>query len=215
MKTPLHLNLLKEEEHFSSSPVRLRVMMPTAAVFVALCSIAWFFLLAGKVHTQAHLNEKLKQAVASITPVYAAVLDSRAQEQEYRAMARQLGIYTNSRVLFGESLSLISARVPSCIQFTEMRIPQPTLADPAHPSAAPTNRFEQVFLRISGRTSGDHPSEAVNTLLAELRTPVFTNLLRSVSIPKGAFRQDNARSASNRDTLLFEITCECQPRRFE
>jgi hypothetical protein len=76
--------------------------------------------------------------------------------------------------------------------------------------------MEKVTLRIVGRTAGEKASSAVDTLLAALRTPSFTNLLQNAEIPKGAFRQDTvSRSASIRDILLFEITCECAPRRFE
>jgi hypothetical protein len=73
-----------------------------------------------------------------------------------------------------------------------------------------------VTLRIAGRTAGEKASSSVDTLLAALRTPAFTNLIQTAEIPKGAFRQDTtARNTGNRDTLLFEITCGCLPRRFE
>ena len=61
----------------------------------------------------------------------------------------------------------------------------------------------------------EHPSEAVNTLLATFRTPAFTNVFRTAVIPKGAFRQDVARDPESREILLFDITCDCVPRRFE
>jgi len=77
----------------------------------------------------------------------------------------------------------------------------------------PPNPAERVPLRRAGRTTGPEP---VNTLLQTLlKNPVCTNLIRSAEIPKGAFRQDSSRNAANRETLLFELTCECAPRRFE
>ena len=215
MKTPLHLDLLKEEERLSSRPIRLRVMFPLFAVFLALCLSVWWVLLWARARNQTQLEGELKLAIESITPVHASVLETRAREQECRAIVNQLSLYTNSQIRFGKTFSLLASHVPGNIQFTELRIPSPSPADPAHPTAAPTNAFEQVFLRIAGRTGGEHPSEEVNKLLAELRTPALTNLFRSAVIPKGAFRQDGTRNQMNHETLLFEVTCECQPRRFQ
>lgn len=213
MKTPLHLDLLKEDERFSSSPVRLRVLMPLIATSLTFSLVVWLCYLLVRVHSQIKLEEKLRQTSASVVPAHDAVLESRAQEQEYLAMAKQLGLYCNSRVRFGDVLAQLPSRVPACVQFTELSIPQ--APDALQQQTVPTNRFEQVTLRIVGRAGGDSPTEAINTLLAELKTPAFTNLFRSVFIPKGAFRQDTARNPTSRDTLLFEITCECLPRRFE
>ena len=41
----LHLNLLKETEHLSSSPVRLRVMLPIIALFICLGVALWWAIL--------------------------------------------------------------------------------------------------------------------------------------------------------------------------
>jgi len=213
----LHLDLLKEDERRSSSPIRLRVMMPLTALFLTTCVLVWWGLLFLRVHGQNQLVEELQQAVTSFTPSHTAVLELRAQEQEYHAMVHQLTLYRNSRNLFGQALSNLAEHVTENIQFTEMRIPPPSppTVDPTRPSSGPTNTFELVALRIAGRTGGERPSEAVNTLLAALRTPAFTNLFRTAVIPKGAFRQDIARNPANHETLLFEITCDCVPRRFQ
>ena len=98
-----------------------------------------------------------------------------------------------------------------------LRIPTPTpvAVDPKNPTLGPTNILESVSLQFAGRITGEHSSEAVNALLTALRTPAFTNLIRSAEIPKGAFRQDLAKNTVTGETLLFELTCECVPRRFE
>ena len=217
MRSPLHLDLLKEDERFSSSPIRLRVMMPVFACFLALCLGVWWLLLCVHAHSQTQLKQELLQTIAAFAPVHASVLASRAQEQEALAVIHQLTLFKNSRNLFGGTFSSLAAHVPQNIQFTELRVPPPPppATDPMRPSPAPTNTFEQVALRISGRTVGEHSSEAVNALLATFHDPAFTNLFRSAVIPKGAFRQDSARDPANRETLLFEITCECTPRRFQ
>jgi hypothetical protein len=83
------------------------------------------------------------------------------------------------------------------------------------PPLGPTNVSESVTLQLAGRAGGGKPSEAIKTLLEALRTPVFSNLVHTAEIPKGAFRLDNAREPSKRDTLLFEIICDCGGRKFE
>lgn len=218
MKNHLHLDLLKDEERYSSRPVRLRVMAPLIACFIALCLLVWWSLLCFNAHSQNQLKTDLQQAILTLTPAQAAVLELRVQEQEFLAIVQQLTLYKNARNLYGSTLSSLAEYVPPSIQFVELLIPsppQPLLATPASPGAGPTNTFEQVTLRISGRTGGEHPSEDVNTLLAALYTPVFTNFVRSAVIPKGAFRQDSTRNSENNQMLLFEIICECKPRSFQ
>ena len=217
MSAPLHLDLLKDDERLNSSPIRLRFMMPLIACTVTLCLIVWWLLLCVHSHSQTQLKQELLQTIATLAPVHASVLATRAQEEEALAVLRQLALYKNSRVLYGDALSRLAGHVPENIQFTELRIPTPPPppSDPQHPAAAPTNTVEQVSLRIAGRTAGERSSESVDALLATLRTPAFTNLIRSAVIPKGAFRQDIARDPNNREALLFEIQCECTPRRFE
>ena len=41
----LHLNLLKDTERLSSSPVRLRVMLPVVALFACLGMALWWAIL--------------------------------------------------------------------------------------------------------------------------------------------------------------------------
>jgi len=222
MKSPLHLDLLKEEERLSSSPIRLRVLLPLITTFFLLCALLVWGLFEIQVLGKRKLMANVENAVKSVTPVHAAVLASRDQEKEMRAGVQQLSLYKHARNVFGPTLSIIAAQVPTNIQFTEMRIfPPQTASEPSrsvNPPPAPTNTLERVSLRIAGRTKGSRASESVNDLMAALQTAAFTNVFRSVSIPKGAFRLDTSRNQSAltaNESLLFEITCECEPRRFE
>lgn len=217
MSAPLHLNLLKDEEQYSSSPVRLRVLLPAIAAIATLCCLVWWALLGLNAHNQAEVKGRLERGILEEKAAHAVVLDLRAQEKEVTAVIRQLELYEHARLRFGETLSQFAACVPENLQLTEIRLPPPppALVDPLRPTAGPTNSVEAVTLRLAGRTSGDQASESVNTLLAALRTPAFTNLIQTADIPKGAFRQDAGRTADNREALLFEIRCVCVPRRFE
>jgi len=215
MSKPLHIDLLKDEERLSASPIRLRIMMPIFSLLTALGIAVWWSVLVARAHTLALQKAEIEHRLADLKPAHNALLALRAEEQDLSATLKQLTFYKNARVVFGETFTKLAEHVPDKVQFTEMRIPPPPPLppqDPKKPLLGPTNPVERVTLRLAGRTNGPEP---VNALFNTLRTPDFTNLIRSAEIPKGAFRQDSARNPSNRETLLFELTCECAPRRFE
>jgi Tfp pilus assembly protein PilN len=217
MKTPLHFDFLKEEERYSSNPVRLRVMLPLLTSLIFFGTLLWWLLFVLRVHGQVQLKADLEQAISSLTPANKSVLTTRTQEQEYKAVIRQITLFKHSRNLLGTTLRTLATDIPENIQLTELRITQPPQppADPLHPAGVPTNTCEAVTLRFAGRTGGDHPSDSVNQLMVVLRSEAYTNLIRSAVIPKGAFRQDTLMDQANRGALLFEIMCDCVPRRFE
>ena len=226
MSASLHLDLLTDEEHVSPSPVRLRVMVPMLSVLAVFGIAVWWALYAFRLHGANSQKAKLEANVAGLKSAHAEVVRLRAQEKECVAVLRQLGFYRNARVRFGEAFAQLAEHVPENLQLTEVRVPPPPLQPPpplveekakakTSPLLGPTNALETVTLRLAGRAGGESPSEAINTLLEALRTPAFTNLILSAETPKGTFRQDTSVGSSNRDTLLFEITCGCVPRRFE
>lgn len=218
MSASLHLNLLKEEERRSPNPVRLRVLCPILAGGLAVASLLWWSLLAFRAHAQTTIRDNLKAGIQELNAAYTQAIALRAQEKEISAIARQLRLYESSRIRFGEALCKLPEDVPENVQLTEMSIPKPPppAVDPMQPALGPTNKLERVTLRLAGRTAGEKASAAVDTLLAALRRPGYTNLVQTADIPKGAFRQDTtSRNTGSRDALLFEITCGCVPRRFE
>jgi len=221
MSESLHLNLITDEERFSSSPVRLRVMVPILAVLTVLGLAVWWLLFAFRLYATTTQKAALSANIAGLATAHKEVMGLRAQEKEYSAQLRQLSFYRNSRIRFGGTFALLAERVPETLQITELCVPPPPPLPPSpvdptkKPALGPTNLFETVALRLAGRASGQRPTEAVNTLLEALRTPAFTNLILSAEIPKGAFRQDTGKDSAAREALLFEITCGCAPRRFE
>lgn len=218
MSTSLHLNLLTPEEHLSPNPIRLRVMVPLVATLTVLGIAVWWALFAFRLHAATLQKATLATNIEGLKPAHNEVLRLRAQEKEYQSILQQLTFYRNSRVRFGETFKRLAEQFPDTLQLTELRVPPPPPPpppDPKRPTFGPTNVFETVSLRLAGRAGGDNPSMSVKMLLETIRTPAFTNLVRSAEIPKGAFRQDTARGPANQDTLLFEITCGCISRRFE
>lgn len=220
MNASLHLNLLQDDERFSSSPIRLRVMIPLLAVLGVVGLGVWWLLLIARIDNVTHEKTNLETHCAELKPTHDQVLALRAREKETRAAVSQLGFYRTARIRFGDALARLPQHVPASIQFTELRVPTPPLLPPPDPTAkvkplGPTNLAETVTLRIMGRASSSTSSEAVRSLLEALRQPAFTNLIRKAEIPKGAFRQDIARGPAARECVLFEISCDCGERRFE
>lgn len=215
MSAALHLNLLKDEERVSPLPVRLRLLGPLLGVTVLLgCLLGWA-LLGYRAHMLAENLQSLEQSALSLKPSHTTILDIRAKLKETHAALGQLGLYERSCLRFGDALTRLPAAVPPEIQFTEIRLalPQPPLTDPKKPALGPTNTLERVSLRIAGRTTGEGATRSVDAFLAALRAPAYTNLFQSVQVPKGGFRQDPA--AQQRQVLLFEVACDCLPRRFQ
>jgi len=65
MSAALHLDLLTDEERFSSSPVRLRVMAPLVAVLAVLGLSVWWSLVALRVRALTSQKAALEQASTS------------------------------------------------------------------------------------------------------------------------------------------------------
>jgi hypothetical protein len=217
MSAHLHLDLLKDEERFSSSPIRLRIVVPMVASMATLSCLIWLTLLGLRTHGQVVVKRGLQESIDGLKAAHVAFIDLRMREKEAGAMYQQLLYYEHSRIRFGQTLAQLPDLVPANIQLTEMRVspPPPPQVDSKQPELGPTNKAEVVTLRLSGRTCGDQGSACVNALLASLRKPAYSNLIQKAEIPKGAFRQDVGRMTDKRDALLFEITCTCVPRRFE
>jgi len=220
MKASLHFNLIKPEEILSPNPVRPRVMLPVLCILTAVAAGVWWGLIGVRIHAAEQRLATVNADIESVRAAHKEVLSLRADEQEISASLRQLRFYEKSRLLFGDTLARVARHVPTDVQFTELYMPPP--APPTPPTAvkgkkppAPTNTFENVSLRLAGRAGGDSPTEAVNSMLNALRQPGFTNVIQYANVPPGAFRQDNVRGPTGRNTLLFEIICRCEPRRFE
>lgn len=220
MSASLHLNLLRDDERFSPSPIRPRVMLPLLAALSVLGLGVWWLLLTVYVGNAGHEKRLQEEHCAELKPAFEQVLALRAREKEARAVFNQLSLYRTSRLCFGDALTRLPQHVPATVQFTELRVPPPPPLPPLDPSLkvqplGPTNLVEAVTLRLAGRVGSDASSQAVRALLDALRQPAYTNLIRAAEIPKGAFRQDTVRGAASRETVLFEILCDCGERRFK
>lgn len=217
MSAHLHLDLLKDEERFSSSPVRLRILLPILAVSAAVGSLLWCAYLSYGQRNLASEKARAKSNLDGLKGAHDSFLTLVQEERETSAIIHQLRFYERARIRLGEVLVKLPELVPPNIQLAEIRLapPPPPLVDPKKPDLGPTNYLEAVTLKIAGRAFGDNASGDVNALLAALRDPQLSATIQHVEIPKGSFRQDFSSPADSRKAFLFELSCVFAPRRYE
>ena len=225
----LHLNLLREAEKVSSSPVRLRVMLPILAHLLCVgCAIWWavlfmqMMLLRGQLATVRSDLDGKKSA-------HAAILSEMAKVRDLQAELDQLNAYRSGRHTYGPLLAQLAEVMPTNVQLTAITIPEPPpqmLSNPKMPKLppllGPTNTTEAVSLRLTGRTEKAAPVTAfMDTLAGE----TFKNWLvidkSGVAAQQSprvhSFRQEKTRPSeeTGRRLLAFDVEYRCHERRFE
>lgn len=220
MKAPNHhLNLLKPDEQLSSSPVRLRVMLPVLAVAVCVGVAIWWsilfmqlLLLRGQVASvKSDLNQRKQQ--------HAAILAEMAHARDSQAELDQLTGYAAGCRHYGTLLARLADVLPEQIQLTSLVIPEPApqqLRDPRNPRVpallGPTNVTEGVAFRISGRTVH---AQQVTDLLKRFRGEGVTNVLVVAPSPRiRSFKQEARADKQGRRLLSFEVEYRGVDRRF-
>ena len=230
MKAPnLHLNLLHASERKSSSPVRLRVMLPIFAALACVGCLVWWGVLAGQLMLVKAKVTSVKNEIEAKKKENSGVLEMKARKDNAQAELDQLTMYKNGRRTYGELLEKIPEVVPEGMQLLELEIPEPPLQNLLPPGAkpgpnvkpllGPTGTVENVALRIRGRATQDGP---VKEMMKSLESPTFAGSL--VAAQKGADVEASRRARSWPDTspdvrdkglLAFEIEYRCVERRFE
>ena len=231
MKAPnLHLNLLRASERQSSSPVRLRVMLPILAVLACVGCLVWWGVLAGQLMLVKSQTASLQQDLAAKKAKHGGILDQKAAERNMAAELDQLTMYAHGRRTYGELFKQFAEVVPEGVQLMALEIPEPPAqillppgAKPGpkvKPLLGPTNTVEGVTLRVLGRTVKETP---VETLMKALEGPAFTNVLviaKDVPADQASprirsFQQDSSPGDSGLRLLAFDIEYRCAERRFE
>ena len=216
MSRHIHLNLIKEEELVSSSPIRSQIIAPIIAGVITLSTLVWWVLLYVNYASLKRLNTMHLNINKQLQPGYTAVHELNSKEKEITALINQLRIYQNSMLQYSTLLTDIPKHVPPNIQFTKLEVlpPPPPLFEKGNESKGPTNTFETAGLLITGYTRGAEAFNSVNKLLNALQSDAYTNLVKTALIPKGSFRQ-NSKSRTGSQDLRFELKCECRNRRFQ
>ena len=226
--TNLHLNLLRPEEKTSSSPVRLRVMLPILSLLLcAACAIWWGvlfmqgLLLNGKVTSVRADLEGKKTA-------HAAILAKMADMRERQSQLDQLAAYKRGCHKYGGLMAKLAEVVPAEVQLTALTIPEPPpqlLTDPKNPKRppllGPTNTTESVQFRISGRTAA---TASVTAFMEAVESDVFSEWIVVDKDKKNAaarkkkrihIRQESRAGDDGVRMLAFDVEFRCKERRFE
>ena len=212
-----HLNLLSEAEKMSSSPIRLRVMMPILALLAAIGIVIWWGILTTQLIMTNSKAMALREEIASRKAAHDAIVDNMNLANEESAQLEQLEMYRGGCVPWGGTFASIAEALPLKIQLMRIELPEPppqALRDPKNPKRppllGPTNDTESVTLVIAGRAARD---TTVVAFMESLESAAFTNRLgravvRSIQQESLSARQDGQR------LLAFELECRAMGRRF-
>ena len=212
-----HLNLLSEAEKMSSSPIRLRVMLPILALLAAVGMVIWWGMLTTQVLLVHAKTSSVVEELDSKKAAHDAIVGSMKQANEEAAQLQQLEMYRGGCVRWGETFAAIAEVLPVKMQIVRVEIPAPqpqVLRDPKNPKAppllGPTEDTEPVSLVMTGRAARD---TTIVAFMESLEGAAFTNRLgratvRSVQQEAQPQKQGEAR------LLAFALECHAVDRRF-
>ena len=214
MKTSsFHLNLLKTNEVLSSSPVRLRIMLPVGALLACAGLLVWWGILFTQIFlakTQAHSIEEDLEAKNS---AHSEAIQKRDLARELKLQLEQLEYYRSGVRAIGAPLAKFAEVVPLRVQLKEISItpPRPQVLLPPGakiPLFGPTEKVETQKLVIAGLTTKETP---VISLMESLETGFETLVTSEHNV--NSYKQDNAE-VDGRKLLSFELEYTMPERRF-
>ena len=211
----VHLNLLKTTEKLSSSPVRLRVMLPVVALFACLGMALWWAILFTQILMIRTEAQTIDEDVKAKSSAHAEAISRQDQVREMRQQLEQLTYYRNGVRTIGQPLAKLAEAMPLKVQLTELSFappppdPLPKPGQKVSPFAPPTN-VETQRLVIAGRTTRETP---VVALMESLESTNFVTLITRDKRVK-SFRQDANAEKGKRRLLTFEVEYTMPERRF-
>jgi len=214
MKTSsFHLNLLRTNEVLSSSPVRLRIMLPVGALLACAGLLVWWGILFTQIFiakTQAH---SIEEDLATKNSAHSEAIQKRDLARELKLQLEQLEYYRSGVRSIGAPLAKFAEVVPLRVQLKEMSItpPRPQVLLPPGakvPLFGPTENVETQKLVIAGLTTKETP---VVSLMESLESGFETLVTSEHHI--NSFKQDNAEM-DGRKLLSFEVEYTMPARRF-
>lgn len=214
MKTSaLHLNLLKPTEKLSSSPVRLRVMLPAGALLACAGMLVWWGIIFTQLMLARTQAQGIEDDLAAKTKAHAEAIRQRDLARELKLQLEQLDYYKSGVRQVGEPLAKFAEIVPLRVQLKDMSITPPhaqNLLPPGSrtPLFGPTENVETQKLVVAGLTTKAAP---VDSLLESLETGFESLVTGTRKI--NSFRQDSAE-IDGRKLLSFEVEYVMPGRRF-
>ena len=211
----VHLNLLKDTERLSSSPVRLRVMLPVVALFACLGMALWWAILFTQLLMIKAESQTIDEDVKAKSNAHAEAISRQDQVREMRQQLEQLLYYRNGVRAIGKPLAMLAEAMPLKVQLTELSFaPPPTdpLPKPGQKVSpfTPLTNVETQRLVIAGRTTRETP---VVALMESLESTNFVTLITRDKRVK-SFRQDANAEKGKRRLLTFEVEYTMPERRF-
>jgi len=211
-----HLNLMKSGEVRSSSPVRLRVMMPLLAMLATIGLVIWWgSILAQSMIIGAQIKT-IEEDIGAKRNDHAEVIEQQNLVRELKLQVEQLEYYRNGVRAIGEPLAKLAEVTPVRIQLSELSIapmPPQNLMPPnkkGPPLWGPTTNVETQKLVIAGRATRETPVQA---LMESLDADEFAKLVTK-SRKVNSFKQDTSQTKDGRRLLAFEVEYTMPERRF-
>ena len=201
----VHLNLLKATEKVSSSPVRLRVMLPVVALFACLGMALWWAILFTQILMIRAEAQTIDEDVKAKSSAHAEAISRQDQVREMRQQLEQLLYYRNGVRAIGQPLAKLAEAMPLKVQLTELSFAPPPTDPPPKPGQkvspfAPLTNVETQRLVIAGRTTRETP---VVALMESLESTNFVTLITRDKRVK-SFRQDANTEKGKRRLLTSE-----------
>ena len=211
----LHLNLLKETERLSSSPVRLRVMLPVVALFACIGMALWGAILFTQLLMIKAEAQTIDDDVKAKSEAHAEAISRQDKVREMRQQLEQLSYYKNGVRAIGKPLAKLAEVMPLKVQLTELVFappPSDPLPKPGQKVSpfAPMTNVETQRLVIAGRTTKETP---VVALMESLDASGFDALITHEKRVR-SFRQDANAEKGGRRLLTFEVEYTMPERRF-
>ena len=214
MKTAaLHLNLLKSNEVLSSSPVRLRVMLPVGALLACVGLLVWWGVLFTQIFLAKTQARSIKEDLATKNSAHAEAIHKRETARELKQQLEQLEFYKAGVRAIGAPLAKFAEVVPMRVQLKELSIskPRPQVLMPPGaqvPLFGPIENVETQKLVIVGLATKETP---VVSLMESLESGFETLVTGEHNV--NSFKQDNTEIDGKR-LLSFEIEYSMPGRRF-
>ncbi len=209
----LHLNLLKQNEKLSSSPVRLRVMLPVGALLACAGLLLWWGVLFTQLMMTRAQAKGIEEELDAKRKEHAEVIKQRDLARELKLQLEQLDYYKAGVRSIGEPLAKLAEVVPLRVQIKDLSISRPPaqILQPPNvkvPLFGPTENVETQKLVIAGLTTKETPVISLMESLGSGFDSLVTHDHRIKS-----YRQDNAE-ADGKKLLSFEVEYTMPERRF-
>ena len=221
----MHLNLLQESERLSSSPVRLKVMLPIVTGVILAATLGWWGFLQLQLGMIGSEVKALKAEMAANRSAYDQVCKLKTEMRAKEAELGQFKGYSRARRTWGDALAALPEAIPDGVQLSMVEIPPPppqNLNPPPGvklpPLLGPTNATEDVVFRIAGRTAREESLfaflKSVKVSAPFIDALVFAEGGATQSPRMRQFRQDSIADADGNRAIVFDIEYRTPGRNF-